>query len=88
MRDKGGDGETPGAEIDRLAEIAKDANIVAAVADLQGNFVQFMQRQTDAYFAAAGPAGTDEGLAAWIKERQAEMQRCWQADVNILTGGR
>jgi hypothetical protein len=89
---KGGDisdwmpGEGNATEIARLAEIAKDANLVVAVAALQGEFVQFMQRQTDAYFAAAGPAWTDEGLASWINQRHAEMQRCWAADVKILTG--
>jgi hypothetical protein len=76
-----------GAEIDRLADIAKEANIVNAVANLDGAFVQFMQRETDAYVAQAGDAWTDEGLAAWIKAREAEMQRAWRTDVADLTGG-
>lgn len=87
--DANGDGEQPGAgegEIDRLAGIAGAANIVEAVADLNGNFRAFMQRETDRYFATAGADASDAGLAEHMRARWAEAQRCWAADVNILTG--
>ena len=82
-----GDGDGNGAEIDRLAGIAQDVRIGTAVADLQGEFIAFFDRETRAYMAQAGDAWTDDGLAAWIKEREAEMQRCWRADVDDLRRG-
>jgi hypothetical protein len=76
-----------GREIARLARIAAETNIATAVGEFQGALVRFIDRETKAYMAAAGEAWTDDGLAAWIKEREAELQACWRADVNDLRGG-
>jgi hypothetical protein len=87
MMNDAGNGNGEGAEIDRLAGVAQDANIVDAVVERQGEFVEFFDRETAAYFAAAGAEASDEGLANHIKQRTAEMRGCWTADVDeILTG--
>jgi hypothetical protein len=76
------------AKIDKLAGVAKDANLVTAVAELQGQLVHFIDRETRAYKAQAGDGWTDQGLAEHIRQRTAEMRRCWARDVDeILTGG-
>lgn len=82
-----GDGNGSNAEIARLARVAQHVNIGAAVAELQGEFIQFFDRETRAYMAQAGDAWSDNGLAAWIKEREAEMQRTWRADIDDLQRG-
>ena len=73
-------------EIDRLATMAAEANIATGLGELQGELVQFIDRETRAYPAAAGAGWTDDGLSAWIKEREGEMQRCFEADLAVLTG--
>jgi hypothetical protein len=75
-----------GAEIARLAAAAQDVNIVDAVHDLQGEFIHFMVREQAAYKATAGSGATDRGLAEHIARKTAEMQACWCADVEFLTG--
>ena len=81
-----GNGKGTGAEIDRLAGIAAEVNVVDAVHTLQGEFIQFFARETAAYFAAAGPDASDAGLAEHIRQRNEEMQRCWRTDLDLLTG--
>lgn len=82
-------GEHPsnGAEIDKLAAAAEGVSLVEEVHELQGEFVQFFRREEAAYKSAAGDAATDEGLAKHIQDREAEMQRCWRADVNAIVSG-
>ena len=75
-------------EVDRLAAVAKDVNLVEEVHEFQGRFVEFFRREEAAYRAAAGAEASDEGLAAWIKEREAEMHQCWAADVEAILAGR
>jgi hypothetical protein len=48
------------AKIDKLAGVAKDANLVTAVAELQGQLVHFIDRETRAYKAQAGDGWTDQ----------------------------
>jgi hypothetical protein len=74
--------------VERLAGIAANSSIVEAVHSLPGGstFAAFLQRETDAYIAQAGDGWTDAGLAAWVAERQAEMNRAWSADVARVTG--
>ena len=76
----------PSAEVDRLAGVAKEVNVVEAVANFNGAFIEFMQRETDAYVESVGGNWSDEGLAEWIKARTAEMQRAWRTDLDLLTG--
>jgi hypothetical protein len=81
-------GEQPDkdAEIARLAAAARSVNVVDAVHDLQGSFIEFFDRETRAYKTQAGDAWTDDGLAEWIKAREAEMKRAWKIDLDELTG--
>ena len=79
--------DSEGGEVERLARLAASANIATAVAELQGGAtVQFFQRETDAYVAQAGDVLTDDGLAAWLKGREAEMNAAWRSDVAAVTG--
>jgi hypothetical protein len=79
--------ERSGAEIDKLAAAAERVNIVEEVHELQGAFVEFFRREEAAYHAAAGDGWSDAGLAAWIKGREAEMQACWRADIDVIMSG-
>jgi hypothetical protein len=85
--DGGAPGDGEGAEIDRLARVAKEVNSVDAVYALQGALVEFFDRERRAYMEQAGDAWTDAGLAAWIKEREGEVQAAWAADLADLQGG-
>lgn len=79
-------GGGPRDEIAKLAGIAADASIATGVADLNGEVVNWFQDQTDAYVASVGGNWTDDGLAAWIAQRQEDMNRAWRADIATLTG--
>ena len=80
-------GDRKSDTFERLATVAAEANIVDAVAELPNSkLVNWLQDQTDAYVAWAGDKWTDEGLAAWVASRQAEMNAALRADVAIVTG--
>jgi hypothetical protein len=80
-------GDSKSDTFDRLAAAAREINLVDAIAELpHGNLANWLQDQTDAYVAWAGDKWTDEGLAAWVASRQAEMNAALRADVAIVTG--
>jgi hypothetical protein len=71
---------------EKLAGLAAEANIVRAVHALPGGaFLQFVQRETAAYWAARDD-DDDSGLLKWLQDRWGGAQRAWAADVAIVTG--
>jgi hypothetical protein len=83
---QGGD-EPDSPEIRKLKAAVQDLNIVDAIAGLpNSSLANWLQTQTDAYIAWAGDRWSDDGLAAWVASRQAEMNAALRADVAIVTG--
>jgi hypothetical protein len=66
-------GNDHGAEMDRLARVAKDANIVVAVHALRGEFIAFFERETRAYHEAPDLHGQTK---AWLHGSMRVTRRC------------
>jgi hypothetical protein len=74
-------------ELNRLAKVAKNPNLVDAVYGLpDSEFAAWMCREHAAYYAPAGASATDAGAAAWMREKWGEAQRAWTRDVDRVLG--
>jgi hypothetical protein len=74
---------------DKLADDAKDPNIVALVHALPNSeFIAHVRHEHAAYHALAGSSATDAGATAYMRERWSEAQAAWARDVARITGQR